>query len=187
MTHSNDNDDVVFDRLADGELSAVERERLLASLDDRSDGWRRCALAFLEAQSWRLQMQQLVAAPTEQPSVELASAVRDVAARKSIFWPALAAGLLLAFSAGWLVRSPGPGRDVNSQLAESTIEENISPEDLAKNLGPDDVVTLLVRDAEGQPQRLRVPLVDSAGLDNRLGPYTQPVIASPLPNEISHQ
>ena len=46
-------DDVLFDRLVDGELSAAERRELLASLDGRPTGWRRCALAFLEAQTWQ--------------------------------------------------------------------------------------------------------------------------------------
>ena len=44
-------DDIRFDRLVDGELSAEEYRTLLAALDDEPGGWRRCALAFLEAQS----------------------------------------------------------------------------------------------------------------------------------------
>ena len=40
-----------FDRLVDGELSPAEYRALLASLDDEPDGWRCCALAFLEAQA----------------------------------------------------------------------------------------------------------------------------------------
>jgi hypothetical protein len=42
-----------FDRLVDGELSEEERRELLAGLDDEPGGWRRCALAFLQAQCWR--------------------------------------------------------------------------------------------------------------------------------------
>jgi hypothetical protein len=48
--HSNDDR---FDRLVDGELSEPERQRLLTALDQEPEGWRRCALAFLEAQCWR--------------------------------------------------------------------------------------------------------------------------------------
>ena len=36
--------------LADGELDEDSRRTLLSRLDQTSDGWRRCALAFLEAQ-----------------------------------------------------------------------------------------------------------------------------------------
>jgi hypothetical protein len=46
-------DDARFDRLVDGELAESERRQLLATLDDEAGGWRRCALAFLEAQCWR--------------------------------------------------------------------------------------------------------------------------------------
>jgi hypothetical protein len=51
-SHFPNNDDC-FDRLVDGELSEPERRELLTSLDQEPDGWRRCALAFLEAQSWK--------------------------------------------------------------------------------------------------------------------------------------
>jgi hypothetical protein len=43
-------DEHLFDLLVDDELSEQQRRQLLASLDDTPDGWRRCALAFLEAQ-----------------------------------------------------------------------------------------------------------------------------------------
>ena len=46
-------DDGRFDLLVDGELSEADRRQLLSSLDEMPDGWRRCALAFLEAQSWK--------------------------------------------------------------------------------------------------------------------------------------
>jgi hypothetical protein len=46
-------DDTRFDRLVDDELSQEERRELLGQLDDEPSGWRRCALAFLEAQCWR--------------------------------------------------------------------------------------------------------------------------------------
>ena len=52
-------DEAVFDRLADGELSLEETRSLLRSLDERPDGWRRCALAFLEAQAWSQELQKL--------------------------------------------------------------------------------------------------------------------------------
>jgi hypothetical protein len=42
-----------IDRLVDGELDDDQRRALLARLDAEPDGWRRCALAFLEAQCWR--------------------------------------------------------------------------------------------------------------------------------------
>jgi hypothetical protein len=45
-------DPQVLDRLIDGELADGERRVLLESLERQPDGWRQCALAFLEAQTW---------------------------------------------------------------------------------------------------------------------------------------
>lgn len=42
-----------IDRLVDDELSQAERRAIIERLERLPDGWRRCALAFLEAQCWR--------------------------------------------------------------------------------------------------------------------------------------
>lgn len=49
-----------LDLLVDDELAEGERRRLLEVLQARPDGWRHCALAFLEAQSWKRQMRSMV-------------------------------------------------------------------------------------------------------------------------------
>src|SRR5207253_643240 len=48
-----DLDERLLDHLVDGELADDERRELLMQLEKEPDGWRRCALAFLEAQTWR--------------------------------------------------------------------------------------------------------------------------------------
>src|SRR5205823_4263901 len=53
-------DEHLFDLLADGELTDESRRELLGRLDRESDGWRRCALAFLEAQAWRGESRSIV-------------------------------------------------------------------------------------------------------------------------------
>jgi hypothetical protein len=120
MNPSNDDRDRLIDRLVDGELPGAERRALLALLDaepDR-DGWRRVALAFLEAQCWREAVAPAPATVAAQPPV--------LSARGARRWPrlaaplALAAGLLAAFALGWAARPeveprPSPGG------AESTI------------------------------------------------------------------
>src|SRR4051794_25497769 len=45
--------DDLIDLLVEGELDPARRRALLTRLDDEPDGWRRLALAFLEAQCWR--------------------------------------------------------------------------------------------------------------------------------------
>jgi len=48
-----------LDLLVEGELTLAQRRRIVAALDQEVDGWRRCALAFLEAQAWRTSMRAL--------------------------------------------------------------------------------------------------------------------------------
>ena len=92
-------DDRTLDRLVDGELSPDEYAAVLRSLDDRPDGWRRCALAFLEAQAWHSELGTIRREdqPSAAPVVELPQAS---AAKR---WPlllAVAASFLLAFGLG---------------------------------------------------------------------------------------
>jgi hypothetical protein len=53
MTQDAQSPAALLDQLVDGELGEAERESLLRTLDREPDGWKRCALAFLEAQAWR--------------------------------------------------------------------------------------------------------------------------------------
>ena len=46
-------DDGFIDRIVDGELTPAELRAAIDRLDREPDGWKRCALAFLEAQCWR--------------------------------------------------------------------------------------------------------------------------------------
>ncbi len=46
----------VLDRLVDGELGEADRRELLVELEHQPEGWRRCALAFLEAQCWKSEL-----------------------------------------------------------------------------------------------------------------------------------
>jgi hypothetical protein len=51
---------ILLDRLVDGELSLQERAEVLRQLEHTPDGWRRCALSFLEGQSWRGELSALL-------------------------------------------------------------------------------------------------------------------------------
>ena len=106
----------LLDLLVDGELSDAERCELLAWCEREPDGWRRCALAFLEAQDWSSVLgalagtsQQGQAATTTQ-----ATSTRVLAGSKP-FWNvrqwgtmlAMAASFVLAFTLGLWVRDVG--------------------------------------------------------------------------------
>ena len=172
------NDDVLFDRLVDGELSAEERRQLLATLDDRPGGWRQCALAFLEAQTWQQELGHLVREPRE--TAEITRAGDGPAGRRqSVSFYVLAASVMIAFTLGLALRlnslppqiaTPTPFNP--NQLAATGPEQIGSPQ----RKTPDDALTLWVRDSAGRATPLRVPLVDASAMDRQLGLQFQPAL-----------
>lgn len=92
-----DDDDARFDRLVDGELSPEEYRALLSSLDDEPGGWRRCALAFLEAQAMRRELTAIRANEGSPPM--LAKPAGDLAKHRSAFDWRLPLGMAASFLA----------------------------------------------------------------------------------------
>jgi hypothetical protein len=122
MSHSirnrnrgNFDDDQRIDRLVDGELPEAERRELLLRFENQPNGWRRCALAFLEAQVWR-QALSLEAAPR---AASMTAMPIGPCSAKSKFWRSMArttviaASLLTAFALG---RSYHKGPDETSHV-----------------------------------------------------------------------
>lgn len=121
----------LIDRLVDGELDENERQRLLARLEAEVGGWRRCALAFLEAQAWTHTLNSITTEtlPRDQvPSILVTNQPTTIPASPRIrrrWLPSgrLAAGILLAFVSGWLVGgaprsstpAPTPGSSTRPQ------------------------------------------------------------------------
>jgi hypothetical protein len=182
-------DDVLFDRLVDGELSADERRRLLESLDARPDGWRRCALAFLEAQSWRGDLGQFVRGAAHSRTDDAIDRPMARAVNRSPkqvgAWLAIAAGLLIALTLatvrwddGQKIVSNPPGPDEGAIVTAPHSNSQPSRGDRV-----DDALTLWARDDTGQPRSLRVPLVDARTLDRQLGVEFQ----SGLPENVRAQ
>src|SRR5262245_59463811 len=100
-----------IDRLVDGTLRVDERRALLLRLEAEPEGWRLCALAFLEAQAWREALSMPSGgselARRARPSHAVIRLERGRAASPG--WgqsigalSALAAGFILAFFTGWL-------------------------------------------------------------------------------------
>lgn len=103
----------LLDMLVDGELSEPQRRELLRGLDQTPDGWRRCALAFLEAQCWKKELGGMAG---EARSVAEPPRPSRRSRRSWARWSrglVLAASLLIAVGAGVLLREvwsrPAPG------------------------------------------------------------------------------
>lgn len=171
MTMNEDYDtDEMLDRLIDGELSPDDRRRVLIALETSVDGWRRCALGFVEAQTWRSEMRRVVSdgghavphqspptLPTSRTSPTQISPSRH---RPNAAWLATAAGLLFAFALGWQVRAPQATPSFDQPLAISP-----PPEQPPQQRVPSaDAVTLVLNDSQGAQHRVEVPLVEARNL-----------------------
>jgi hypothetical protein len=194
-----------LDLLVDGELSDAERRRLLASFDEQPGAWRRCALVFLEAQSWRREARALdrttsesraVNAPLTLPSPRKGVGFRqEVASRRP--WRASAAGLtfamaasfLVAFGLAWVIRQPSAGlvavedADVAAPaipaLAAADTQATVRP-----RLGgsrPWEPVTLVMDGGpNGRTQEIELPVVEAASADDLERDLRQPAVSAAL-------
>jgi hypothetical protein len=193
MTLTPNNDDVPFDRLVDGELPADERRALLQSLDSRPDGWRRCALAFLEAQSWRSELRMVATAPAAIPVSNESVAPKSASYRRTAWAAAecfaVAAALMLAFKLGGWQRNSGiPVANVttspSNQVASAPPSGATPAPTTAK---PGDALNLWVRDDGGKLQRVRVPLVDAKALDRQYGTIFQTGVPDDVRNRLKDE
>ena len=55
--------ETMIDRLVDGELTEQEQRELLTACDEQPERWRDMALAYVEAQTWRTELSNLVKEP----------------------------------------------------------------------------------------------------------------------------
>jgi len=119
-----------LNRLVDGELNGVEYRQLLATLDAAPEGWRRCALAFLESQALSRDLFSVARDPAPRWSAMLAAANAPIVAKEKsahgarpdqsrssragggsdrstyLRWAALAASWLVVFAVGWNLSRP---------------------------------------------------------------------------------
>ncbi len=160
-------DDEQFDRLVDDELDEQQRRELLARLDHEPGGWRRCALAFLEAQCWK-QAFRVKPDVRRDAAVPVRSEYAPVVTRHSA-WPrrvgtvlAMAASFLVVFWIGSMVergRSGLPVSNVGGQVA--TAERTLAPDGLPTWR------TVAVSDHSGRAPISTVRAVERNNVDDR--------------------
>ena len=170
-------DDFTFDRLVDGEMSEVERRDLLAGLDDAPNGWRRCALAFLESQCWKQAL-----GPMTQQAAGGEVAARPMRIARSA-WPnrlgtlvAMAASFLLAFWVGSHLQEASPERRAMPAMSigemASTTASQQSPVRLSPQVQPTanpwKMVTVSApTGSESAGSSIRLPAVERDNIDQQ--------------------
>jgi hypothetical protein len=167
-------DDRTFYRLVDGELSEPERRQLLQSLDLSPDGWRRCALAFLEAQFWGQGLKSFVREPAiasqHESDANKVISPPTVHGRQHIYtWTAIAASLLVAASLAFWQRNSGPSATDLATNSQSSAQIASEIPDSAPSKPTDDAITFFVRDETGRQRPVRIPLMDAELLDREHG------------------
>jgi hypothetical protein len=134
-------DAALLDRMVDGEIDDRQQREVLARLDDEPDGWRRLALAFVEAQVWRNELRCEAdahgAASSPVASSPTASSPTGIAAPLPVTVPrgpsiqrpdvprwnralAIAASILVAFTLGLVSRGYWPRGGIENGIRPSS-------------------------------------------------------------------
>jgi hypothetical protein len=174
-------DSLLLDRLVDGELSDHERRDLLLRLERTPDGWRRCALAFLEGQEWRGGAKAHAAGA---PEGKVGAATRTIPSnwKGGLPWSSFALAACLMVSLGvWVIIRDRDGNQVARVRAPdgttATVQPQIAPSP-SQSFPPSSPNMQLVVD--GGPNEadevVEVPLVGADRLNEALfGQWSQSV------------
>jgi hypothetical protein len=169
-------DEYWFDLLADGELDEPRRRELLSRLDDQPGGWRRCALAFLEAQTWRNELGDWAADAKAQAPAVPASTVES---RSRLWglgsWLVVAASFMVAFGLGLLLDEFGRPRGLpfTGQFAADDAQQppafdanTLAQQEFGSQAMPGGgVMTMSFRPGpDGRLQEVQVPFIDLPGV-----------------------
>lgn len=158
-------DPAELDRLVDGQLTDPQRRELLARLEREPDGWRRCALAFLEAESWK-EVFRATAASAAAPSAiqpQVPPEARPRIAGHPSRWVtvlAMAASFLLAFGLGLLIRGGWPGGGAGVSRPTEVAQNEPVPAAGAPLAKPESPVAIPVGESKPDPrwQMVRIPV-----------------------------
>ncbi len=162
-----------FDKLVDGELSETERRELLSGLDDAPGGWRRCALAFLEAQALKQDLGAILQEPAQRPTVVRRVSKRWLAGHRGTIL-AMAGSFLVALYLGSMLRplwQEPPVAPAPNELAGTSPQLPEPTEAAPSQEIPEEVwwmVTLTGGEGpDGQLQSIQLPAVERNELDRR--------------------
>ncbi len=162
----------VLDRLVDGELGQRQRHELLAAFDDEPGAWRRCALAFLEAQAWRHELAWVAAEPLLAQSRDALAVAPAVSRRRWLgAWLALAASLAVGFglgtrfdvSSGRQELAQSPGAETQAGGPHDSVQQAASDDtDDEGDRVPLEYVTLRPADGDDDAREIELPVINNA-------------------------
>ena len=159
-------DDALLDLLVDGELNDTERRALLARLDTTPDGWRRCAMAFLESQCWQQGLSgfRREAEPAPRPGRKPPWGLHTGTLA------AMAASFLLALLLGMTVRQAWQPEPQPGPTPIAAVEPPVpEPEEPIPPVAPVEeavrYVALPVSGTDGTPDSVRLPVTESESVD----------------------
>ncbi len=172
-----------LDRLVDDELSSGDRRAVLLALDRESDGWRKLAIAFLEARAMRQsfshnseaaisatrslpQAPRTAIARGNPPAAQTVSSNRPAHWRS---WGSLALCSLLMFGLGRL-SLPGASVPVSSVSAVDSLTQTYSQPAEAPSTkhSSDPLLAANAADSAVQQRTLRLELGDDSGGPSQL-------------------
>jgi hypothetical protein len=166
--------DRIIDRIVDGGLSPAQLRDALPRLDAVPDGWKRCALAFLEAQAWSDVLRE-----PSRPQTSLKTVPAPTARSNRVRPTLAAAAALVAFAMGWMIggrpdrrdERPAPAPVVQSETHDEPAEAVAKvdePEATRPNPPPviREVARLRLTTGPDGESTADVPILAGPGLDS---------------------
>ena len=177
-SHHEFDDNRQLDRLVDGELSGDEYREFLATLDKEPDGWRRCAMAFLEDQAWGQEFGELrgeaLSSRQEVSSKNVGHSVSNWSARQLVALTlAMAASFAVAFASGvWWHGGDSSNPDAaapmvvqqHSDSREIALDEErprLAKDESTPGSVPTEYLTFVVDRGNGQTERFELPVYNA--------------------------
>jgi hypothetical protein len=164
-----------IERLVDGELTAEEYRELVAALDDEPGSWRRCALAFLEAQALAVDMRGMALSPGCATAAPMSAKSSVNSVSNMVMLLAMAASFLVVFGLGIAAPSllrlvtqetSGSGNSLAQQPGPSVVPDSAVPEAVGSRLLDEepryvgDVQLVFDGGTRLSPEGSRVPIYD---------------------------
>ena len=179
------NDDSRFDRLVDGAMTTAEYKSFLASLEDEPGGWRRCAMAFLEAQAWGKECSAI--RRVDEESAPRAKELVELRREKTPSFPsfaslfAAAVSVLLAFGLGMTMQNQffAPQAVPTRSAGQNPSGDLGAPPRMAADANTEEDLEIaamkLVIDGAGN-QEVVVPVISDGSAGGETLVETEPVI-----------